>query len=338
MLRTPALFTLALIIFSGFSLAQSSPFPQHGQTLNPHDALNSLSGSVRSADDKPLKDVRVELHEASSGSSVGAVYSSSSGNFEFSHIRAGNYEVIATSGVQEVHERVEVTGMGNLVNLRLPITTAASDGNGRNSVSVAQYKVPDKAREELKKAREATVKQKPEEAQKHIARALEIYPKYADALTLRGILKLDSKDNNGAIADLQQAIDYDGSCAMAYLVMGAVFNGQGQFDDAVRALQHGEALAPNSWQAYFEMGKSLVGKLQYEDALGQLNKAQALAPADYPLIHLVKAHAMLALNNYGDAMDELQQYLQKDPRGPNSEQAQKMLAQAKAFAANHPAK
>jgi len=86
------------------------------------------------------------------------------------------------------------------------------------------------------------------------------------------------------------------------------------------------------------MGKSLVGKTQYEAALRQLSRAQALAPEEYPLIHLVKAHAMLALNNYADAMTELQAYLEKEPSGPNSEQAQKMLAQAKAFAASHPAK
>jgi Tfp pilus assembly protein PilF len=339
MYRKAALSTLALIIFSGLSLAQSSQFPaqQRGMS-NSHDAFNSLSGSVRSADDKPLKDVRVELREADTGNAVGSVYSNASGNFEFSHLRTGIYEVVATSGLQEVHDRVEITAMGNMVNLRLPISTVANDGNGRNTISVAQFKVPGKARDELKKAREAISKQKPEEAQKHLAKALEIYPKFADALTLRGILKLDSKDSDGAIADLQQAIEYDGNCALAYLVMGAVFNTKGKFDDAIRALQRGEALTPNSWQASFELGKAYVGKLQYEDALRQLNKAQALSPSDYPLIHLVKAHAMLAMNSYGDAMDELQQYLQKDPKGPNSAQAEKMLAQAKAYAANHPAK
>ena len=82
------------------------------------------------------------------------------------------------------------------------------------------------------------------------------------------------------------------------------------------------------------MGKALIGKAQYEPALRQLDRAQGLMSKEYPLVHLLKAHAMLAINHYPDAMGELQQYLEKEPSGPNTEQAQKMLAQARAFAAN----
>jgi tetratricopeptide (TPR) repeat protein len=219
--------------------------------------------------------------------------------------------------------------------LRVPVSSTPTDGNPGNAVSVAQYKVPAKAREELKKATEASIKGKNEEAEKHIAKALEIYPRYADAITQRAILKLSANDPTGAVTDLQQAIKYDESCSLAYIVMGATLNMQSQFDDAIRVLQRGESLSPNSWQAYFEMGKALVGKAQYEPALRQLNHAQSLMTHDYAPVHLVKAHAMLALDDYSDAMTELQEYLQKEPNGPNTEEAQRMLAQARAFAASH---
>ena len=350
MFRSAALSTLAFIAFSTCAVAQigqRDPFGQsipnmptagNHQRMATRDSFNSLNGTVRTSDDKPMKDVRVELHAVEGGGTVGAAYTSATGTFEFSHIPQGSYEVVATSGLEEVRERVEVSGMGNMVNLRMPVSTVATDGNGNNTISIAQYKVPDKARDELKKAREASTKQKLDDAQKHIARALEIYPKYSDAYTLRGILKLEGQDMDGAIADLHEAIQYDGNSAMAYLVMGAALNTQGKFDEAIRSLERGEALSPNSWQAYFEMGKALVGKKDYDAALRQLNKAQALTPSEYPIIHLVKAHAMLALNSYSDAMNELQAYLEKEPNGPNSQQAHKMLDQAKAFAANHPGK
>jgi len=343
MFRQAMISIAALVLSSSCSLAQmnnNNPFQrqQPQSRLSGQDTFNALTGTVRTSDNKPLKDVRVELRDAQSGSSAGSTYTTASGTFEFPRLNPGVYEVIATSGLEEARERVEIAGMASMVNLRMPASSVATDGNGQNSISVAQYKVPDKARDEFKKAKEASSKQKLDEAQKHIAKALEIYPKYADALTLRGILKLDAKDQDGAVADLQQALEFDGNNAMAYLVLGAALNMQSKYDDAIRALERGEALSPNSWQAYFEMGKSLVGKAQYEPALRQLDRAQALAPAEYPLIHLVKAHAMLALNNYSDAMTELQAYLDKEPRGPNSQQAQKMLAQARAFAASHPGK
>jgi tetratricopeptide (TPR) repeat protein len=338
MFHRAAALTTILISFTLTSLAQRDPFSSQRPFQGAgQDMFNSLAGTVVTADNKPVKDAHVELR-GSNGSAVSSAYTNSSGMFEFPQVSPGTYDIVATSGVEQAQERIEVGRIPFNVSLRLPVTSSARDGNGSNSVSVAQYKVPQKAREALKKAQEATAKEKNDEAQKQLAKALEIYPKYADALTLRAILKMGTKDLPDAVADLQQAITDDENCALAYLVMGAIFNTESKFDDAIRSLQRGEALSPNSWQGYFEMGKALVGKAQYEPALRQLDRAQTLVPKDYPSIHLVKAHAMLALNDYSDAMTELQAYLTIEPQGPNTQEAQKMLAQARAFAATHEGK
>jgi len=333
MFHRTAVIALALVSFSIVSATQRNSLftpARPGMPPSAQDMFNTVSGSVTTLNNKPLKDVHVELRD-STGSTVSSVYTNSAGIFEFPAVPSGNYQVVASSGLEQIQEHVEVQRMPSTVNLRMPVNGAPNDGNQGSAISVAQYKVPAKARDEFKKAQEAAGKGKNDEAQKHLAKALEIYPKYADAITLGAILKMEEKNDQAAIADLQQAINYDQNCAMAYLVMGAALNAQSKFDDAIRALERGETLSPNSWQAYFEMAKALVGKAQYQKALQQLDKAQALVPKDYPPIHLVKAHAMLALNNYSDAMTELQQYLQKEPKGPNSAQAQKMLDQARAF-------
>jgi Tfp pilus assembly protein PilF len=328
-----AVFAFAFVLTSLHLYAQGYPFNQQ-QMQSPglgQGNSNPLSGNVRSADDKPLKDVRVELREANSGVIISSVYTNIAGNFEFPRVSKGLYEVVATQGLEEARERIEINGLPGSVNMRLAVQTRASDGGDHNSISVAQYKVPGKARDELKKANKLVGEQKPEEARKHLENALAIYPSYADAYTLRGILKMDAHDHDGALADLQKAIDADNNYALAYIVMGAVKNMDSKFDDAIRSLQRAETLAPTSWQACFEMAKALIGKAKYEDSLVQLGRAQALVQHDYPLIHLVKAHAMLALSNYSEAMTELQSYLAKEPTGPNSAQAQKMLDRARAF-------
>ena len=333
MLFRPAVFAFAFALTSLYLQAQGNPFnqpPMQSSGLSQGNS-SSLSGNVRSADNKPLKDVRVELRAASSGVIVGSAYTNIGGAFEFPRVDRGMYEVVATAGLEETRERIEITGVPAAVNLRLAVQTQVADGRDHNSVSVAQYKVPGKARDEFKKANKLVGEQKPEEARKHLENALAIYPSYADAYTLRGILKMDAHDHDGALADLQKAMDADGNYALAYLVMGAAKNMDSKFDDAIRSLQRAQTLAPTSWQACFEMAKALIGKAKYEDALVQLGRAQALVQHDYPLIHLVKAHAMLSLNNYSEAMTELQSYLAKEPTGPNSAQAQKMLERARAF-------
>jgi Flp pilus assembly protein TadD len=322
------------------SLPSQSPFSNPGGMRGNNSPFNSahadnrsISGTVQDTQNHALKDVRVELSD-SNGSMVSSTYTSLSGHFEFSRLSPGTYTVVATSGLQQASERVDASNFSNTVNVRMEGAGKPSDGVDGNSISIAQYRVPAKAREAYRQAHEAVEKGKMDDAHKHIAKALELCPNYAEALTLRGVLALNQQDSQAAIADLDKAIQSDGNYAMAYLVMGSALNMQSKFDEAIRSLQRGQSLAPNYWQGYFEMGKSYIGKADYPDALRQLERAQSLAPADYPLISLLRAHALLAMKQFPEAMTALQAFLQKDPQGPNSEKARQMLEQAQAYMAS----
>ena len=321
------------------SIPSQSPFSSQSSLAGNNQGLNavhmdnrSVSGIVQDTQNNPLRDVRVELSDAN-GAVIGSAYTSPSGHFEFTRLSAGTYTVVATSGLQQSSERVDASTFSNSVNLRIRGAGKPADGVEGSSISIAQYKVPAKAREAYRKAHEAVEKGKMEDAHKHLTKALEICPNYADALTLQGVLELNQRDSQAAIADLDKAIKADGNYAMAYMVMGSALNMESKFDDAIRTLQRGQSLAPNYWQGYFEMGKSYIGKADYPAALRQLERAESIAPADYPLISLLRAHAFLAMKQFPEAMSALQTYLQKDPQGSNSAQARKMMEQAQAFMA-----
>jgi len=289
----------------------------------------AISGTVRDSNNNPLNEVRVELTDWN-GSVVNSTYTNQAGSFEFSSVPEGTYQIVATSGMQQVSEHIEASHWSamNMVSLRLPVNNKPDDGRPGNTVSVAQYRVPDKAREEFNKAHENLEKGRREDATRHLARALELYPDYADALTLRGILELDHSQTDAAIADLDHAIKSDASYALAYIVMGSALNQDAKFDQAIQSLQRGETLAPNYWQAYFEMGKSYVGKGDYPAALAQLDRAKTLGGGEYPLIDFVRAHALLEMKQYPEAVAALQSYLQREPQGSNTEKARQMLEQA----------
>lgn len=341
-------FLAVAVSLATLAVAQGPPFnqnpgfpggmggPMRGQSTLAGQRFISISGSVRTADGQPMGNVRVELRDGSTGSIVTSSYTGMGGSFEFQNVPQGSYSVVASSGTQQVEERVDSSMMSTVVDLRLPAAAGGAgagnpnDGMGNTTISVAQYKVPEAAREEFRKAREASVKDKHDEAQRHLAKALDLAPNYADALTLRAIYKLDAKAIDSAIEDLNKAIQSDANCAMAYMALGSAFNMQSKFDDALRTLQRGESLAPQSWQAYFEMGRAYAGKKDFETAVHALDRAQALVPAEFPLIRLVRASALLQLKRYGDAAADLEAYLNKDPGGPEAEQAKKMLDQAHA--------
>lgn len=312
-----------------------APFsrPTSSSVMNPSRVDNrSISGTVQDTMGNPLQNVRVELTDGG-GTVVNSAYTGPSGRFEFTRVAAGTYQIVATSGLQQASERVDASSFSNLVSIRMQGSGKPADGVEGDSISIAQYRVPAKAREAYRKAHSALEKGKLDDASKHLAKALEICPNYAEALTLRGILELNRQDSQAAVADLDKAIKADANYAMAYMVMGSALNMQSKFDEAIRALQRGESLAPTYWQAHFEMGKSYIGKADYPAALRQLERAESLAPEEYPLIYLLRAHALLSMKQFPEAMTALQAYLQKDPKGANVEQAQKMMEQAQAFMA-----
>ena len=318
-MRSRRHLTLCLII-----LAAATVVAQIGTT--------SISGNVRSLNDSPVANARVEVHDVRTGQYVSGTYTGANGAFEIANVPNGNYEIAITQGLHESREQVAVQGMPVTLNFRLATDSAPSGGND-STVSVASMKVPDKARQHLRKAQEAMQKQRTDDAWKEVSRALEIAPSFAEALTARAVLRMDNGNTQDAIDDLQKAITADENFPVAYVVMGAAYNLLDKFNDAERTIERGISLNPASWQAYFELGKAELGKQEYDASLRNLNKAADLAPKEYGPIHLVRAHAYLGLKNYPEAMSELEAYLERNPQSPNAAEARKTLDQVRAFAA-----
>lgn len=334
MLRRALFLAIAFTTFTSFCFAQIMGLPNdHSRDMSLGSRFASGNASldgtlVSEFDNKPIANARIELRNPTNGTVVSSAYTSSAGGFQFSSVPEGLYQIVALLGISQVEDRVDVSSFRTTVNLRMPVNNPPAGGNTGNTISVVQYRIPDKARNEFEKAQQASAKVNLEEARKHIARALEIFPGYPDALTLRAILNL-ATDLPAAVADLEKAIQSDGNYALAYTVLGSAFNMQEKFDEAIRTLEHGQSLAPNSWQSYFEMARSYAGKMDYQAALRALERAQSLVPVEYPPIRLVRAQVLLGLRQYEEAMADLQAFLQKDPSGPNSAMAQQMLEKAK---------
>jgi tetratricopeptide (TPR) repeat protein len=336
-------YTLALAIVSTFALIHPgyvrSQMPRDFGSIRTSPSTSflrssSIDGTVQSIDGKLLKDVRVDLHDSSAGVTIASVYTGERGSFEFNPVPEGAYEVVAVSGTNQASERINVASFKSTVSLRLPVTDVPQDGTARNSVSASQYKIPAKAREEFSKAQEATRRSKPEEAAKHLARALEICPDFSDALTIRAIGFL-STDLTAAIRDLEHAIKSDGNNSLALTVLGAAMNAQAKFNEALLYLQRSETLAPDRWQTYFELAKTNIGKNDYAAGLRYLDKTVSMLAQDYSPIHLLRGRALFSMHRYAEAAGELDAYLQKEPNSPGASAARDMRDRAQQLLAKN---
>jgi tetratricopeptide (TPR) repeat protein len=318
------------ILFSIASRAQTGQHDTSGWRLS-----GSISGTLHNGQGAPIANARIELLDGGTGELKDSTYTNPNGSFTLTRIADGTYEVIATSGLEETRERLQLRGELSTLNLVLrgAVRTASRAGN-RATVSVAQMKVPEKARNLLAKAQAALDKRKLTEADQYVTAALKVYPDFAEALTMRGLMALDGKRLDDAAESLEKSIQADSNYANGYVVLGAVYNMQSKFDDAIRVLDRGLTLMPQSWQAMFELGKAELAKGDYEAALRRLNKAGDLAPQEYPPLHLAKAHALLGMKNFSEASSELEAYLEQDPESPNATAVRESLDQVKAFVAS----
>ena len=198
----------------------------------------------------------------------------------------------------------------------LPKIPSSIDGGvgGRYSVSVAQMRTPGRARSLFNKAIKAVSRKRSAEAFEFLEQALSVHSSFAEAMALRGILKMNEGQQDDARADLERAVQLDAGNSPALITLGEIYNLHARWDDAVRVLERGLSFNPRSWQGHYELGLALLVKNDYVPALMHMTRAEEIRP-DYGPLRLLRADALLALRRYSETKSELEAYLQREPDG-----------------------
>jgi tetratricopeptide (TPR) repeat protein len=337
--KVEALLALFLATFCVTALApaQDRSTPGHGAAFGDpfgdSDGSGRITGTVRTADGHAVANANVEARDIDRGTQQASGRTDSRGSFALYNISPGTYDVTVTAGVNEAHERVQVASMSGdaSVDFRLadrslgaPKTTSGS------TVSLAQYQVPAKARSLFEKANQCMMEGKLDESAKKVNAALAVFPKFPEALTLRGMLQFAADKQAEAIADFQQAIEYDASYAVAYIGLGSALNSTGRFNESLPILGQAERLAPNAWQTYFELARTHIGRQEFAIALRNTDRALELQGGqerESPELHLVRGYALLGLAQIPRAMSEIEAFLARRPNGRISDAARDVLKQ-----------
>ena len=326
-----------VVATTAFGTAQSSEY-RPGSDSPESEALHhsTLTGTVTSADGTPLNNIRIEVRRAGIGSSAASTYSHVNGSFDFENLRPGTYEVVAMDGVFEAREQLHVQSQLVTVDLRMPRHQPAPTAHG--TISVAEMRVPEKAKHLFEKAQSAMGKGHEDEARKNVEDALQAAPDYAAALSFRAALKLSHNDTQAALEDLDHAVKADPTFGQAYILLGAAFNQMGQYDEALRSLDRGTMYDPKSWQCAYEMSKAWLGKHDYAHAIQQLNRTEMLGAVKMSgQVHLLKGYAFMGQKQFEQAQTELQAYLAAEPDGKLAGTVRAALARLQTQMTQNPA-
>lgn len=293
---------------------------------DPYDISGWISGEILNTDGLPAQNATVELH--GTGGKSDSTRTDSDGKFEFHNLAAGEWELVARTGnrLTEARQYIRVTPGVNIVTLTFPAEKGSVDP-GPSTTSAAQLAVPGKARREFEKAEEALRKSKLNDAIRFVEKALTLWPRFAEALTLRAIVERSQQSSELAVTDAQKAIEYDPNYGKAYAVLGSIYTDAHRVDDAIRTLDHGIAIAPTYWATYYEMSRALLLRGDFATTLRQAEKASSLVHGEYPPLHLVKGYAHLGLKNASAARTELETYIKLGTDPALTGKAKEALAQ-----------
>jgi len=292
-----------------------------------------ISGEVVSYDGRPVGSATVEIH--GDAAKPDSAYTGPDGKFELHNIPTGQWELIARTGkrIDEARDWVRVTPGLNVVTLTFPPDTTTT-GSGQATISAAQLAVPDKARSEFQKAEDSLRKGKLNDAARCLEKALTLWPRFAEALTLRAVVEHTQNSSDLAEADAQKAIEYDPNYGKAYAVLGSIYTDSKRWDDAFRALDHGIAVAPDYWPNYYEMSKALLLRGDFARTLHEADKASSLVHGEYAPLHLVKGYAYIGLKNASAARTELEAYIKLETDPTLVSRVKQQLARLSASAAD----
>ncbi len=201
---------------------------------------------------------------------------------------------------------------------------------GQDIITPHQMLAPITAQMATDNAVDALVVGDRDEAMRQVSNALDIFPHYAVALTLRGLIEMNEGRFDVGAADFEEAIRVDPAYAAPRLMLAAYYNDLGRFDDALVLLDRATRLLSSAWQSHFELARALYGKGDYEAALPAATQAIQLAPSTLgpqsrALLHYLRGHILAQLHDSEASKEEFEETLKTDPDGPLANSTRKAL-------------
>lgn len=119
-----------------------------------------------------------------------------------------------------------------------------------------------------------------EKAEEHLTAILQKDPNLAWAKRWRAAARLDRKDFEAALADVDSLLVRDSTDVSALILKGRAQAGKGDFDAAIAELDKAISLAPSNTRAILARATARFGKKQLEKAEADFTEALRLDPND----------------------------------------------------------
>jgi len=212
------------------------------------------------------------------------------------------------------------------------------------TLSAAPYKAPKDARRAYEKGLEAQRKGRLADARQYFEKAVEIYPKHANAWFQLGAVLQNLALKESARTAYTHATTIDSKFLPAYLSLASMAYEAEDWTQVLHLTNHVLDLDPLKYtnvtgyildldpldyaEAYFynSAANYKLNKIEDAERSGLMAERLDLRPR-FPQLHLLLAEIFARKNNYATAISETKIYLELAPHAKNADQVRERLAQ-----------
>ncbi len=279
------------------------------------------------ADESPIPKADIRLYVFGEGNFSHQAYADAGGRYTFLGVTAGPYTVVVQQiDYETASERVEVfPGETCPVTISLRRNAKTPQAKPGRGVSTAALSIPSAAQKEFEAGR-ASLATDPSVSISHFRKAIELYPKFAEAHVFMAAAYLKLRKRDDAIKATDQAIQVDPAFGQAHTLRGRLWLEDRELDKAEASLKESLRLDPGAWDAHFELARCYYNMNRLLEALDQAQQARDL-PQCNTAVHLLLADIYLKLGRRKEALVEMEAFTRADPSSPMLPKVQQKIEQ-----------
>jgi tetratricopeptide (TPR) repeat protein len=323
------LFTLICAAVLTLSFAGSAPAK---------DAVRqggfTVYGRVSLPDGRPAARVKVSL-ETPNGLKRETL-SDDQGNYEFRGIISGRYRLSAVNPNEpkQFSDRAESDSTRAFANrvqvdiyLRLPQDDSSGPSDKPGTVNVSEaVKIPKPARKAYEQGLRSQKENRLDQALAAFNQAIEIHPRYFQALTDRGNLHMQQNRLAEAMADFELALQINGQYSPALRGAGYCNIQQRKYEVAIGQLEKSLIYEPKIALSHMLLGYANLSLNRYEEAKRELEQSLKLGPESVVRARVYLAEVLAHEQKFKEAADEIRAYLRLRPDAADAESLKKLEA------------
>ncbi|OFV99712.1 MAG: hypothetical protein A3F68_02275 [Acidobacteria bacterium RIFCSPLOWO2_12_FULL_54_10] len=256
-------------------------------------------------------------------------YADAGGNFRFRKLNPASYTLsFYIPAFGEISQTLHLTESNvtakNRFEKRFEVGQEALNNArelGRGQVSVRQLTIEYSARREYDKAVDRLEDRDVDDAISHLQRALEISPQYMEAINNLGTIYFQLKDYSRAEEYFRRALVLEPNAFEPLLNLGGVLLALKQTDEILDLNLRAYELRPQDPLANAQLGLSYYFLEDYEQALQYISRTKEIDPIHFTKPQLSLAEIHLRRGEYGLALRELREFLDRFPDSSEADDA-----------------